>query len=137
MAYRDELEALRARVAAAEAERDAARAEAQQLKRALSLGVTDVDVKRTRQVRPEWRSIPGGEPLPVRITNESRRKIAVYWLSYEGKERRAGTLVPGGSLRQVSYVGFCWRFVDPDTGAVLGHARVEPAEDLALLVFRG
>lgn len=137
MAYRDELEALRARVAAAEAERDAARAEASQLKRALSLGGVDAGVKRTRQVSPEWRSIPGGAPLPVWVTNESPRKVAVYWLSYEGKERQAGTLVPGGGLRQVSYVGFCWRFVDPATGAVLGHARVEPAEELARIVFRG
>lgn len=124
MAYRDELEALRARLAAAEAARDAARDEARRLKAILH--GEPAARRRDRAVDPRWRSIPGGEPTRVTIRNDGDRKVELIWLSPDGRERSAGTLVPGGVVREQSYVGYCWRIVDAATGAILGHARVAP-----------
>ncbi|HJL15708.1 MAG TPA: hypothetical protein RMH99_08635 [Sandaracinaceae bacterium LLY-WYZ-13_1] len=134
MGYRDELEALRARLAAAEADRDAARDEARRLKSILHGEPRALTRRRARAVDPQWRSIPGGEPTPVTVRNASDRKIEVIWLSPEGKERSAGTLVPGGTVREQTYVGYCWRIVDADTGEILGHTRVE-SPDAPTIVF--
>lgn len=130
MGYRDELEALRARLAAAEHERDAARAEAERLKQALMSRRAAARVCTPEQVPGKWRSIPGGEPTPVTLVNESARKVELCWLSYEGRPRSAGTLVPGGRVRTQTYVGHCWRVSDAETGEVLQHTfvRVEAGE---------
>lgn len=125
MAYRDELEALRARLSALESERDAARDEARRLAAILDGQPSTAVRRRERAIDPNWRSIPGGEPTPVTIRNASRRKIEVIWLSYEGRERSAGTLVPGGVVREQTYVGHCWRMVDAQTGEILAHTHVE------------
>lgn len=114
MAYRDDLEAMRARLAQLEAENDRLRAQ-----------LRGADPARRREVDARWCSVPGGEPTTIAIVNASPRKIGVYWLSYDGRERTAGTLVPSGEIRVETYIGFCWRFVDDATGAVLEHARVE------------
>ena len=132
VAYRDDLEALRARIAALEAERDAAREEAGRLEAILK--GEPATRRRARAIDPRWRSIPGGEPTRVTIRNESRRKIEVIWLSYDGRERSAGTLVPGGVIREQTYVGHCWRMVDARSGEVLAHTHVEKAGD-PVIVF--
>lgn len=134
MAYRDELEALRARLAAVEAERDALELRAARLEAALA----GEPVSPPRVPDPaRWRSIPGGEPTRVTIRNASPLKVEVFWLSYEGKERRAGTLVPGGSIREQTYVGHCWRIVDATSGAILGHAHVGAGAGEPVIVFEG
>lgn len=126
MAYRDELEALRARLAAVEAERDAARAEAERLKGVILTRPASITRGHTPDLLPaldaRWRSIPGGEPTSITVVNESARKLEVLWLSYDGRERSAGTLVPGGRIRTQTYVGHCWRLVDADTGEVVSHS---------------
>lgn len=116
MAYRDELEAMRARLSLLEAENDRLRA-----------ALRGAGPMRSRPVDPSWCSVPGGEPTTIGIQNASPRKIGVYWLSYDGRERTAGTLVPRGEIRVETYIGFCWRFVDEATGSILEHARVERA----------
>jgi hypothetical protein len=135
--YRDELEALQARLKAAEEELARAREEGARLKSALaqrdSSKVRDTKVLRTPS--PRWVSVPGGEPTPVTIVNESRRKIEIFWLSYEGRERSAGTLVPGGRIRTQTYVGHCWRFVDAGTGEILAHERVQILAGEPLLAY--
>lgn len=133
VAYRDELEALRARLSALEAERDQARDEVRRLAAILDGQPSALTRRRERAIDPRWRSIRGGEPTFVTIRNASRRKIEVIWLSYEGRERSAGTLVPGGVVREQTYVGHCWRIVDAQTGEVLAHAHVE--DDEAQIVF--
>lgn len=131
MPYRDELEALRARLSAALAERDQARAKADTLERLLRMPAGPADAS-AREGDPRWCSVPGGEPRTITLRNSFDRKVEVFWLSYEGKERSIGTLVPGGSSRQQSYVGHVWRFVDSQSGLILAHARVEPeTEELA------
>lgn len=135
MAYRDELEALRARLAAAEAERDEARHEARRLASVLDREGQGGRIQ--RRIDPRWHSVPGGEPTPVTIRNESAQKVEVLWLSYEGKERSAGTLVPEGEMKTQTYVGHCWRIVDAATGAVLAHHRVEPTEGMPRLIYAG
>jgi len=126
VAYRDELEALRARLAAVEAERDAARAEAERLKGVILSRPASITRGHTPDLLPaldaRWRSIPGGEPTSITVVNESARKLEVLWLSYDGRERSAGTLVPGGQIRTQTYVGHCWRLVDSDTGEVVSHS---------------
>lgn len=136
VAYRDELEALRARLAAAEAERDAAKDEVERLRAALLGEPTPRGRRRHRAPDPRWCSVPGGAPTLVTVRNESARKIELIWLSHEGKERSAGTLVPGGVVQEQTYVGYCWRFVDAETGEILEHVRVG-AEKQPILVFRG
>jgi hypothetical protein len=136
VAYRDELEALRARLAAVEAERDAARDAAKRLEAILHGEPRSLTRRRSRAVDPRWRSVPGGEPTPITVRNESARKIELIWLSHEGKERSAGTLVPGGVVREQTYVGYCWRIVDARTGEILHHVRVED-EDEPTIVFTG
>jgi hypothetical protein len=138
--YRDELEALRARAHAAEVERVGARAEAERLKRALLARRLAPSRARTPEVVPStgepWRSIPGGEPTPITVINESARKLAVYWLSYDGKPRSAGTLVPGGRLHAHTNVGHCWRFVDARTGEVLQHTHVMRVAGDPVIAYR-
>lgn len=114
MPYRDELEALRARLSDLEAENHRLRA------RLRAEGPVVA-----RPVDPRWHSVQGGEPTTISIANASPRKLGVYWLSYDGRERNEGTLVPRGTIRVETYVGFCWRFVDADTGEILEHRRVE------------
>lgn len=123
MAYRDQLEALRARLAKAEAERDQALERVRDLEEgpgALSTAETRFDPSRV--------SIRGGEPTTVAFRNASPRKVVLFWLSYDGRERRAGTLVSGGSTREETYVGVLWRFVDASDGRTLEERRVEPGE---------
>lgn len=134
MGYRDELSALRSRLAAAEQERDEARDEARRLRGALEGRAVGV-VKRRPDAR--WQSVPGGAPTALRVSNRSDQKVEVFWLSYDGRERSAGTLVPGGFIMTQTYFGHCWRFVDPSTGAVLSHARVEPGSEVPEVVFGG
>lgn len=126
MAYRDELEALRARLAATEAERDLARAEAERLKEVILGRPANITRGQTPDLLPgpdaRWRSIPGGEPTSITVVNESQRKLEVLWLSYDGRERSVGTLVPGGRIRTQTYVGHCWRLVDCDTRAIVSHS---------------
>lgn len=128
MPYRDEVEALQARLMALEAERDEARAEAERLKQALLLRANTPRNGRTPELLPRpdaaLRSIPGGAPTSVTLVNESPRKLEVLWLSYDGRERSAGTLVPGGRIHTQSYVGHCWRIVDALTGEILEHCHV-------------
>jgi hypothetical protein len=136
--YRDDLESMRARLAAMEAELAQAREEAERLKLALVHRGPHTPLERPVIPRPpdvRWRSIPGGEPTPVTLINESPRKIELYWLSYDGRERSAGTLVPGGRIRAQTYVGHCWRVVDADTGAILAHEHVKP-EDEPVIAYR-
>lgn len=133
MPYREELEALRARLEAAEAERDAARAENARLEDALRQAVASPPGRTPELVSrlPDpHRSIPGGVPTSITVVNESPRKIVAYWLSYEGRQRSAGTVVPGGRIRAQTYVGHCWRLVDASTGEVLLHHHVAPDEDV-------
>ena len=122
MAYRDELEALRARLETVERERDRALGRLRHLEQGPHAQLTSRE-----RFDPSVVSVPGGEPMTVRIENRSDRKVVVYWLNYTGEERRAGTLVPGGTMSEQTYVGFCWRFVDGQTGQTLSEERVEPA----------
>jgi hypothetical protein len=130
--YRDDLEALRARLAAAEAELAVARTELERA-RGVAVGVTPELLPRLPD--PDLRSTPGGAPTSLTVINESARKIAVYWLSYEGRERRAGTVVPGGRIRTQTYVGHCWRIDDARTGSMLEHHHIAPGQDS--IVYRG
>ena len=116
MAYRDELEALRLRL-------EVAMAENASLKAQLRSGGPITE----RPVDPSWYSVRGGEPTTITLTNESATKIGVYWLSYDGRERAIGTLVPRGAIEVETYIGFCWRFTDAVTGEVLAHERVQEA----------
>lgn len=131
VAYRDELEALRARLAVALAERDAARAEVERLKSAIGEAPARLARARTPELlpKPAWRSIPGGEPARVTFINDSERKLELVWLSYDGRERSAGTLIPGGRIRLRSRTGDCWRLVDAASGDILAHHHVTRADE--------
>jgi len=124
VAYRDELEALRLRLEIAEAENASLKA---QLRSGGPITARAND--------PDWFSVRGGEPTTVTLRNESASKIGVFWLSYDGRERTIGTLVPKGVIEVETYIGFCWRFIDALSGEILAHERVVEARET--IVYAG
>uniref|UniRef100_A0A7S2XMR4 PUB domain-containing protein n=1 Tax=Attheya septentrionalis TaxID=420275 RepID=A0A7S2XMR4_9STRA len=64
------------------------------------------------------RSERGNVSVELKVTNLlSERSIAVYWVNYKGKEVAKGTIRPGGTWHQCTYIGHPWtfRFTHDDT----------------------
>lgn len=133
MPYRDEVEALSARVQTLERENDDLRARLERTSAALAsvagelAGLPfDADIS--------WRSLHGGEPFELTLVNGTEQKLALSWVSYDGRERPEATLVPGGRLTLPTHSGHLWRARE---GAVIvwqGYARAgEPELTIAPL----
>lgn len=112
MPYRDELEALRARIEGLTAERDAAIAQLERVHAALASVVADMAGLPVEAEIP-WRSLHGGEPITVRFANATEQKLELVWVSYDGQQRVEHSLLPGGELEKQTYVGHLFRAVDP------------------------
>ena len=58
-------------------------------------------------------------PAPVTFMNSTAKRVAYYWLDYEGKAIFYGWMKPGNSDEMNSFVGHPWCFVDIDNGKAL------------------
>ena len=127
MPYRDEVEALRARLRVVEAERDQARAALAEVEHALEEAERRaLRARTTVEMDSRWCSIPGGDPTQLLLVNDGPRKVEVFRIGFDGRSWRAGTVVPGGRFRTRTHVGTCFRIADAHTGETLDHVRVEP-----------
>jgi hypothetical protein len=58
--------------------------------------------------------------LPVTLTfrNQTSRSVDLFWADYQCKELSYGTIGPGASHLQQTFVGHVWRLRDTATGAL-------------------
>jgi len=123
MPYRDELEAVRARVETLSAELDDASARLERARAALASAVADMAGLPAKADIP-WRSLHGGEPQVVRFVNATERKLELVWVSYDGQERTTATLIPGGEREEPTFVAHLWRMIDRERGEVVAQRYV-------------
>lgn len=131
MPYRDDVEALHRHVEAVTKERDEALAQLERARAALASVVADMAELPVEADIP-WRSLHGGEPHDVTFVNRTGHKVALAWVSYDGRARDEVTLVPDGEHTVSTFVAHLWRVSDAQTGEVVlqryvraGDARVE------------
>lgn len=134
MPYRDDVEALHRHVEAVTAERDEARAQLERARAALASVVADMAGLPAEADIP-WRSLHGGEPRDVVFVNATRRKVALAWVSYDGRTREEVTLVPDGERAVSTFVAHLWRVSDAETGEVVLQRYVRVG-DARILVHR-
>ncbi|MCZ7680676.1 MAG: hypothetical protein M5U28_18670 [Sandaracinaceae bacterium] len=118
MPYRDEVEALRARVegsrgsSAAPPRSSSARARRSRARWRIWRGLPpEADIP--------WRSLHGGEPIVVHFVNATDKKLELVWISYDGQARPSATIIPGGERDERTYVAHLWRVIDPASGAIV------------------
>jgi hypothetical protein len=58
--------------------------------------------------------------LPASLTfrNQTSRSVDIFWADYQCKELSYGTLAPGASRLQQTFIGHVWRLRDTETGAL-------------------
>jgi hypothetical protein len=54
----------------------------------------------------------------VTFHNQTNRSVDLFWADYQCKELDYGTIGPGASRLQQTYVGHVWRLRDTETGAL-------------------
>lgn len=118
MPYRDEVEALRARVEGLEGELGRTAAQLERARAALASAVADLAGLPPEADIP-WRSLHGGEPIVVRFVNATDKKLELVWISYDGQARPSATIIPGGERDERTYVAHLWRVIDPASGAIV------------------
>ncbi len=118
MPYRDDADALRARVESLERELERTSSALERARAALASVVADLAGLPPEADIP-WRSLHGGEPIVVRFVNASDRKLELVWISYDGQPRTVVTLVPGGEREERTYVAHLFRVIDPETRAIV------------------
>ena len=111
MPYRDELEALRARVETLEREHDALEASLARARAALACVSAEL-AGAAPQADVPWRSLPGGEPVLVTFVSARPRKVTIFSLSPDGRPRREATVVPGGRRAIETHTGCLLRVED-------------------------
>lgn len=58
-------------------------------------------------------------PARINFVNMSTKKVALYWLDYDGNAKYYFLLRPGDSQEQDSFIGHPWCIVDVDSGEAL------------------
>ena len=132
MPYRDEVEALSARVQTLERESADLRARLESARAALASIAAELAGLPFEADIP-WRSLHGGEPLELSFVNGTGHKVALVWVSYDGRERSEATLVPEGRLTLPTHSGHLWRAREGDAIIWQGYAR---AGELELTIAR-
>ncbi|MCZ7678977.1 MAG: hypothetical protein M5U28_09580 [Sandaracinaceae bacterium] len=136
MGYRDELEALRARLAAAEHERDAARAEAERLKQALMSRRAAARERTPEQVPGKWRSIPGGEPHPGHPRQRERAQGRGLLAELRGPPAQRRHARPRRARPHADLRGALLARVRRRDGEVLQHTFVRVEAGEPVIVYR-
>lgn len=60
----------------------------------------------------DLRSLRGTDTATFTVTNRLNKTVSVYWLNYQGVRTLYGTLAPGQSLGQQSFITHPWVVVD-------------------------
>lgn len=63
----------------------------------------------------------GQVSLKLRVTNNYRQTISVYWIDFSGKEVHKGDVKQGNVFHQTTWIGHPWTFRDKESGATLCH----------------
>ncbi len=111
MPYRDELEALKARVEALEAERDGLEAALERTRASLA-SVVGWMAGLPPEAELAWRSLHGGEPLEATFVNGSQAKLTLVLVGHDGREHVEVTIVAGGEHRLATHTGHLFRLRD-------------------------
>lgn len=127
MPYRDDVEALHRHVEAVTRERDEALAQLERARAALASVVADMAGLPAEADIP-WRSLHGGEPIEVTFVNRTGKKVALAWVSYDGRAHEEVTLVPGGERAVSTFVAHLWRVSDAQSGEVVVQRYVRAAD---------
>ena len=127
MPYRGQVAALSARVQTLERENEDLRARLERARAALA-SVAGELAGLPAEADISWRSLHGGEPFDRTFVNATERKLALSWVSYDGRERPEATLVPGGRLTVPTHSGHLWRAREGDAIVWQGYARAGEPE---------
>jgi len=75
------------------------------------------------QVFPPFlpKSERGHIPLTLRVSNNYRQTISVYWVNYRGDEIHKGNVRNGSDFLQTTWIGHPWVFREMETGRLLCH----------------
>jgi hypothetical protein len=75
------------------------------------------------EVHPPFipKSERGHVSLKLKVANNYRETIAVYWIDYKGKEVHKGNIPHGSVFHQTTWIGHPWIFREKESGALLCH----------------
>lgn len=75
------------------------------------------------EVHPPFipKSERGHVSLKLKVANNYRETIAVYWIDYKGKEIHKGNIQHGSVFHQTTWIGHPWIFREKESGALLCH----------------
>ena len=127
MPYRDEVEALSARVEILERENDELATRLERARASLASVAADLAGLPASADVP-WRSLYGGEPVRLTFVNTTKRKLSLVWVSYDGAERVESTMIPEGRVTLETSTGYLFRMRAGDEIVWQGYARVGQAE---------
>lgn len=108
MPYRDEIEALKARIEALEHERDGLEASLERARASLASVVGWMAGLPAAADLP-WRSLHGGEPVEAVFANPTDETLALALVGHDGREHPETTIVAGGEHRVATHTGHMWR----------------------------
>ena len=122
MPYRDELEALKARVEALEHERDGLEASLERARAGLA-SVAGWLAGLPAAADLPWRSLHGGEPVEAVFVNPGADKLTLVLVGHDGREHVETTIVGGGEHRVATHTGHLFRLRDEDGVVWQGYVR--------------
>ncbi len=80
------------------------------------------EIFRSRLSLPPVNSINGGDRTKIEVMNQTDKPIRMVWVESNGNERDYGTIKPGKSFFQSTFVGHAW-LLRSETGKQLGSFR--------------
>jgi hypothetical protein len=60
----------------------------------------------------QYKSVVANFPTQITFVNQSNSSVRLYWLDYGGKRKLSGTIIPGRSYRQQTYMTHPWEIAD-------------------------
>ncbi|MCA9610746.1 MAG: hypothetical protein KC619_34360 [Myxococcales bacterium] len=122
MPYRDEVEALRARVQSLEQERDGLEARLERTRAGLASVVAWMAGLPAEAGLP-WRSLHGGEPVEAVFVNPEAETLTLVLVGHDGREHVETTIVGGGEHRVATHTGHLYRLRRGDRVLWQGYVR--------------
>ncbi|MGE0792233.1 MAG: hypothetical protein AB7S26_41555 [Sandaracinaceae bacterium] len=130
MAYRDDAEARAEAMSALRAERDEALSRLERARAALLSAVSEMSGRTPGDEMIPWRSLHGGEPVRATFVNRTSLKLALVWVSFDGREREELTMIPGGKVVLDTHAGYLYRFREVYLGRIIAQRYVRYGVDV-------